>query len=219
MFSTLSRPTSSKTTIPSAPDLASTGTSGASFNTRPLIAASAALAVIIGLTGFAAAPAQAAPAVTSAVASAVKSAVPAALESVVIPSGGSKTISLGDLPAGATSVELKLDAAGAWQNTDVKAAIGPGGAQKLVFTAAKDAKPTATITLPLQAGHNGTLTLTSSQASVRVNTTITQVAVPASAPVSSGALQTVVVPSGGSQTISLGTVPAGATTVALTFTA
>lgn len=223
MLSQLLRSSSSKKTIPSAPDRSSTG-AGASFSKRPLLAASAALAVVIGLTGFAAVPAQAASttAVSASAAAAVKAAVSTALESVVVPSGGQQVISLGTLPAGANSVTLKLDGAGAWQNTDVKAAIGPNGAQKLAFTATKGGKPSATITLPLQAGHNGKLTLTSSQASVRVNTTITNIGVaaaPAASTTPAGSLESVVVPSGGQKTISLGTVPAGATSVKFTLAA
>jgi hypothetical protein len=41
-----------------------------------------------------------------------------------------------------------------------------------VFTASLNKKPSATITLPLHAGHNGKLTLTSSQASVELKTSV-----------------------------------------------
>lgn len=217
MLPSLSR-SSSSTTTPSTPDLVSAAP-GTSFRKRPMLMASAALAVIVGFTGFAAAPAQAAPA--TAASSAVQSAVSTALESVVIPSGGSRTISLGSLPANATSVTVKLDGSGAWQDTVVKASIG-NGAQKVAFTASKGTKPTATVTLPLQAGHNGKLTLASSQASVRVNSTVTNIGAPAAAApaaATTGSLETVVVPPGGQKTITLGNVPSGATSVKLTLAA
>lgn len=217
MIFTLLRHPSSTRTNPTSPGGPTTPVAR-SLTKRPFVAASAALAVVIGLTGFAAAPAQAAQAAPAAAAPAL-AAASTALESVVVPPGGQKTISLGTLPAKATAVTLTIQGAGAWQNTVVKASIGPNGAQKTVFTASKDAKPSATVTLPLQSGHNGKLTLTSSQASIRVNSTITNIAVPsapAAAP-AAGSLETVVVPPGGQKTISLGTVPSGATSVKFTL--
>ncbi|MCU1447388.1 MAG: hypothetical protein JWP54_3046 [Cryobacterium sp.] len=183
--------------------------------------ASAALAVVIGLTGFAAVPAQAAPA--TAASSAVKTAISTALEEVVAPPGGSKTISLGSVPANATAVQLTITGAGAWRDTEVKASISPNGAQKTIFTAKLNEKPSTTVTLPLQAGHDGKLTLASTQASVRLKTTITGFTVPtataATATASTtGALATVVVPPSGQKTMSLGNIPAGATSVKLTIT-
>lgn len=219
MLSTLKRSMSSNKTTSSVPDLATSGT-GTSFNKRPAMLASAALAVVIGFTGFAAVPAQAAPA--TAASSAVKAAVSTALEEVVAPPGGSKTISLGSVPANATAVQLKISGAGAWRDTEVKASISPNGAQKTIFTAKLNEKPSTTVTLPLQAGHDGKLTLASTQASVRLKTTITGFTVPtakaATATASTaGALATVVVPPSGQKTMSLGNIPAGATSVKLTI--
>jgi hypothetical protein len=184
---------------------------------RPAMFASAALAVVVAFTGFAAVPAQAAS--VAAPTAAVKAAISTALDEVVAPPGGSKTISLGSVPANATAVQLKIDGSGAWRDTVVKASISPNGAQKTVYTAKLNEKPSTTITLPLQAGHDGKLTLASSQASVRLKTTITGFTVPAApaAAAKTGSLPTVVVPPSGQKTMSLGTIPAGATSVKLTI--
>lgn len=211
-----SRSTSSCKTTPSSP-LQTESRSDAPRGKRPAMFASAALAMVVAFTGFAAVPAQAAPS-TAATAS-VKAAVSTALEEVVAPPGGSKTISLGSVPANATAVQLKIDASGAWRDTVVKASISPNGAQKAVYTAKLNEKPSATITLPLQAGHDGKLTLASSQASVRLKTTVTGFTVPAApaATATGGALPTVVVPPSGQKTMPLGTIPKGATSVKLTI--
>jgi hypothetical protein len=217
MLSTFTRSTSSSKTTPSDPELA-TGR-GAKLSKRPAMFASAALAVVIGFTGFAAVPAQAAPA--TAATAAVKSAVSTALEEIVAPPGGSRTISLGNVPANATAVQLQITGMGAWKDSVVKASISPNGAQSTVFTAKLNETPSTSITLPLQAGHDGKLTLASSETSVRLKTTITGFTVP-SAPAATaaktGALPTVVVPPGGQKTQSLGTIPAGATSVKLKIT-
>lgn len=211
-----SRSTSSDMTTPSSL-LRPESRSDASRGKRPAMFASAALAVAVAFTGFAAVPAQAAP--STAATAAVKAAVSTALEEVVAPPGGSKTISLGSVPANATAVQLKIDGSGAWRDTVVKASISPNGAQKVVYTAKLNEKPSTTITLPLQAGHDGKLTLASSQASVRLKTTITGFTVPAApaATATGGALPTVVVPPSGQKTMPLGTIPKGATSVKLTI--
>jgi hypothetical protein len=221
MLSLHSRSTSSNTTTPSVPDLASTGT-GSSLRKRPAMITAAALAVVVGFTGFAAVPAQAAPA--AAVSAAVTTALNTALEEVVAPPGGSKTISLGNVPANATAVQLKITGSGAWRDSVVKASISPNGGQRTIFTAKLNEKPSTTVTLPLQAGHDGKLTLASSQASVRLKTTVTGFTVPSASAASAatsaktGALPTVVVPPSGQKTQSLGDIPAGATSVKLTIT-
>ena len=167
-------------------------------------------------------PAQAAPA--AAVSAAVTTALNTALEEVVAPPGGSKTISLGNVPANATAVQLKITGSGAWRDSVVKASISPNGGQRTIFTAKLNEKPSTTVTLPLQAGHDGKLTLASSQASVRLKTTITGFTVPSASAASAatsaktGALPTVVVPPSGQKTQSLGDIPAGATSVKLTIT-
>jgi hypothetical protein len=213
MLPSFKRFPSSSTATPSAPHLGTSAT-GAQLATRPAMIASAALAVVIGFTGFAAVPAQAAPA--TAATAAVKAALNTVLEEVVAPPGGSRTISLGSVPANATAVQLQITGSGAWRDSEVKASISPNGAQQTIFTAKLNEKPSTTVTLPLQAGHDGKLTLASSQASVRLTTSIIGFTVP-SAPTaaSAGALATVVVPPSGQKTMPLGTIPAGATSVQL----
>jgi hypothetical protein len=222
MLSSFTRSSSSNKTTPSLPDLASSGT-GTRHTKRPAIFAAAALAAVIGFTGFAAVPAQAAPA--TAATAAVKSAISVALEEIVAPPGGSRTISLGSVPGNATAVTLQITGMGAWKDSVVKASISPNGAQSTVFTAKLNEKPSTTITLPLQAGHDSKLTLASSETSVRLKTTITGFTVP-SAPAATaataaktGALPTVVVPPSGQKTQSLGAIPAGATSVRLNISA
>jgi hypothetical protein len=220
MLSTFTRSTSSNKTTSLFPEPATSGT-GANRVKRPAMIASAALAVVIGITGFAAVPAQAAPATTAT--AAVKAALSTPLEEIVAPPGGSRTISLGDVPANATAVQLQITGMGAWKDSIVKASISPDGAQRTVFTAKLDEKPSTSITLPLQAGHDGKLTLASSETSVRLKTTITGFTVPSGATATTttaaktGALATVVVPPSGQKTQPLGDIPDGATSVKLSI--
>jgi len=78
------------------------------------------------------------------------------------------------VPDGASAVVLNFKGSGAWRDTDVSAAIGPDTAKTFVLKATAGAKPTSTVTLPLPANHNGTITLSSSRASVDIRTTFAQ---------------------------------------------
>jgi hypothetical protein len=95
-----------------------------------------------------------------------------ALEEVVILPGESKSVPVGELPAGTTAVELKFTGVGQYRDTEVIASNGTTGPSVVVLEAVEDEVSVNTVTLPVPDDYRGTITLTSTAASIRVNTTI-----------------------------------------------
>lgn len=185
----------------------STTTNAPHRSTRLLAAATAAAIILVGLTAL--------PADSASAAAQPATSLP--LQAVVVPSGGTSQVGLGALPSGTTAVSLTLTAAGAWRDTQVTASVGRNS-QTRVLKAAKGIRSTATVTVPIPAGNNGKLTISSSQASVRIGTAITGYTVTsARTVVPATVLKQVVVPSEKSRIIELGPIPAGASAVTLKF--
>src|SRR5680860_375871 len=90
-----------------------------------------AVGAVVGVSLLTATPAQAA----------------TSLETVVVKTGSSATISVGAIPAGATRVTLNFTGTGQWQDTDVSARLGPDGPKVLVLKAKANQKTVSTATL------------------------------------------------------------------------
>lgn len=94
------------------------------------------------------------------------------LQSVVIPPSESRTITVGSLPSGTTGVKFTFTGVGQWRDTDVLASNTPTSTKVRVLEAIANTKTTNTITLPVPSNYSGKLTLTSTDASIRVDTSI-----------------------------------------------
>lgn len=93
------------------------------------------------------------------------------LGSVVVKSGSSAQISTSlKMPANINTATLKLTGTGAWRNTAVSVAAGEE-AKKFAFTARPNEQSTGTVTINVPA-NTRTLTIWSSQASVKVAVTV-----------------------------------------------
>jgi len=147
-----------------------TATHSTSVIKRTVIASAAAATVLlVGVTGLVGSPEQAFAATSSASATVSQGR---ALPNVVVGTGSSATIPLGNLPAGTTSVTVSFQALGAWQNTNVSAAVGPSVTKNFVITAKKDDRTIKTVTLPVKQAYDGLLTIWSSSASVDMRITL-----------------------------------------------
>ncbi|WP_165064329.1 right-handed parallel beta-helix repeat-containing protein [Marisediminicola senii] len=100
---------------------------------------------------------------------------------VVVPTGGSASVAIAGVPAGAASITLRFEARGAWRDTAVTATLGSGD-RTGVLTARLNQRPTATMTLPVPGGYAGRLTMSSERASVEMRTTVVGYSMPAPAP-------------------------------------
>ncbi len=140
------------------------------------IIAIATAAASIAAAAIALSPVTAAAAPSLADASTVRTAT--ALPETVVRTGSSATVPLGAIPTGSTAVVVTFTGVGAWRNTDVSAATGKASARTFVMTASKDARPTSTVTIPIAPGSAPTLTVWSSQASVRLTMSIERFVTP-----------------------------------------
>ena len=137
------------------------------------------------------------------------------LEKIVVPSGGTKTISLPTLPSNAISVKVGLQTAGAWRSTKVSAYVGQNGTKKTVAEPTNDSRKLHQAILAVPANSTKTITFTSSRASVSIRSAVISYELAkAKAPIEGAdnlvELEEVVVPSGGSKTISLTGLPSTA---------
>jgi hypothetical protein len=160
------------------------------------VALAASSALLVAVAVFTPTPAVGAPSAHSAAAS---------IESVVVPSGGSASWRLGAIPTGATAAAVTFTTTGAWRSTAIRASLGEGTAPT-VIVATDPATATHTVVMPVGARFDGTMTLASERASVRVSATAVTPSVKQ------------VVPTGGAARFALPQSPTGATAVRATIT-
>ncbi|MDJ0349570.1 hypothetical protein [Cryobacterium sp. PH29-G1] len=118
-----------------------------------LIASAGAFAVALG--GLAVVPAHAAENTTT----------------LGVPAGNKVATDLGTVPSDAVSVDVTFDTT-AEASTDIKVLVGPENVQRYYFTAPAGEGPERTYTVPVTSQSDGTLTVASSDANVKVDITV-----------------------------------------------